>query len=90
MIASDAMGGSLPTDNICFRPKMAESTLNDSFWARSRLISRAGATGNLRARLPDAVTSSSATRGPKTVDQPNLARSEARWIYGVFGRLPFD
>jgi len=31
MIASDAMGGSLPTDNICFRPNMAESTLNDSF-----------------------------------------------------------
>jgi hypothetical protein len=31
MIASDAMGGSLPTYNICFRPKMAESILNDSF-----------------------------------------------------------
>ena len=41
-----------PADNICFRPKMAESTLNDSFWARSRLITKAKATGNTRATLP--------------------------------------
>ena len=53
-------------------------TTNDDLWASSYLISRAGATGNLRSTQPDAVTSCSATRGPRAAVRARLLASSCR------------
>jgi hypothetical protein len=42
--------------------------MNGNFWARSRLISKAGATGNSRATLPFVASSEEGEVGPIIVE----------------------